>query len=177
MRRLPIALAGALAVTICSDLSVRAAEPANQPSMTFTLHAIGRVEKTDDHTRIILDKKYQPGLLGLEGFSHVYMFWWFDRNDTPEKRATLQVHPMGNRQNPLTGVFATRSPARPNLIALTLCKLVSVKDNVIEIEKTDAFDGTPVLDLKPFIPGYDSADDATQPDWLLKARNRRQTKP
>jgi len=73
----------------------------------------------------------------MEAFSHVYVFWWFDKNDTPEKRAILQVHPRGNPQNPLTVVFATRSPSRPNLIALTLCKIVSVKENVLEVEKTD----------------------------------------
>ena len=77
----------------------------------------------------------------------------------------LQVHPKGNPQNPLTGVFATRSPRRPNLIALTLCKVLAVKDNVVEIDKTDAFDGTPVLDIKPFLPGYDSVEDAKVPGW------------
>jgi len=48
---------------------------------------------------------------------------------------------------------------------LTLCKVVSVKDNAVEIDKTDAFDGTPVLDIKPFLPGYDTADDAKVPGW------------
>ena len=81
---------------------------------------------------------------------------------------------MGNREDPLTGVFATRSPVRPNLIALTLCKIVAVKDNVIQIEKTDAFDGTPVLDIKPFIPGYDTTEDAKAPDWLERAREKRE---
>ena len=99
---------------------------------------IGHIQKTEDQTFIVLDKKHQPGLLGVDGYSHIHMFWWFDKNDTPEKRAVLQVHPMGNRENPRTGVFATRSPMRPNLIALTLCKVVAVKDNMIEIEKTDA---------------------------------------
>lgn len=143
---------------------------------TFTLHPIGRIAKDEQHTRIVLDKKYEPGLLGLDGYSHLLMFWWFDKNDTPEKRSILQVHPMGNRDNPLTGVFATRSPFRPNLIALTLCKIVSVEGNTIEIERTDAFDGTPILDIKPFIPGYDSTEQATVPDWLTKARKQREKK-
>ena len=60
------------------------------------------------------------------------------------------------------------------MIALTLCKIVAVKGNVIEIEKTDAFDGTPVLDIKPFIPGYDSTPEAKIPDWLERARSKRQ---
>ena len=150
--------------------SLQAAE--NTPA-EFNVRSIGVVKKSEGRTQIVLDKRYQPGLLGLEGFSHIYVFWWFDRNDTPQKRAILQVHPMGNPNNRLTGVFATRSPVRPNLIALTLCKVVSVKGNVIEIDKTDAFDGTPVLDIKPFLPGYDTAENAKVPEWLKKAQGKR----
>lgn len=131
----------------------------------FTLRPIGRVEKLEDRTLIVLDKKYEPGLLGLDGWSHVYVFWWFDKNDTPDKRAVLQVHPRGDRQNPLTGVFATRSPFRPNLIAQSLCKIVAVKENSVEVETIDAFEGTPVLDLKPYAPGQDSAAAAKVPAW------------
>ncbi len=114
---------------------------------------------------IVLDKKYQSGLLGLEGFSHVQVIWWFDKNDTPQKRSILLVHPRGDPTNPLTGVFATRAPVRPNLIALSLCKIISVKDNVVEVEKIDAFEGTPVLDLKPYAPGQDSATGVKVPKW------------
>ena len=74
--------------------------------------------------------------------------WWFHKNDTPKKRAVLKVHPRGNRDNPLTGVFATHSPFRPNLIALTICKVLSVKDGLITIDGIDAFDDTPIIDLK-----------------------------
>ena len=162
-------IAFTLIATVLLFTRVDAAE--NEPT-EFKVHPIGHVKKSEDRTLIVLDKKYQPGLLGLEGYSHIYIFWWFDRNDTPKKRAILQVHPMGNRENPLTGVFATRSPMRPNLIALTLCKVVAIQDNVIEIDKTDAFDGTPILDIKPFIPGYDTAEDAKLPDWLNRARQR-----
>ncbi len=142
----------------------------------LTMQPIGQVQKSEDRTLIVLDEKYQPGLLGLEGFSHIHVFWWFDRNDTPEKRGVLQVHPMGDSENPLTGVFATRSPLRPNLIALSLCKIVSVEGHVVEVEEIDAFDGTPVLDIKPFIAGHDSAPDAITPDWLEKARKRREAR-
>ena len=156
-----------LAVTaIAAATGSAETEGTQQPAATeFKVRPIGHVKKSEDRTLIVLDKQYQPGLLGLEGFSHVLVFWWFDKNDTPEGRSVLQVHPRGNPQNPLTGVFATRSPRRPNLIALTLCKVVAVKDNVVEIDKTDAFDGTPVLDIKPFLPGYDTAEDVKVPDW------------
>jgi tRNA-Thr(GGU) m(6)t(6)A37 methyltransferase TsaA len=114
----------------------------------FKVHPIGYVRKTEDKTTIVLDKKYEPGLLRMEKQSEIWVLWWFDRNDTPEKRSILQVHPRGNPDNPLTGVFATHSPVRPNLIAMTRCKIISVKDNVIEIESIDAFPDTPVLDIK-----------------------------
>jgi tRNA-Thr(GGU) m(6)t(6)A37 methyltransferase TsaA len=143
-----------------------AAEP--QPGAEFTVHSIGHVEKADGHTTIVLDPTYEPGLLGLDGFSHVYVLWWFHRNDTPQQRSILQVHPRGNPDNPLTGVFATRAPVRPNLIALTLCRIISVKENVVEIESIDAFAGTPVLDLKPYLPGTDFRPEVTLPDWVGK---------
>lgn len=115
---------------------------------TFILHPIGYVKKHEGRTMIVLDEKYQPGLLRFGSLSEAWVLWWFDRNDTPEKRSILQVHPGGNPENPLTGVFATHSPVRPNLIAMSRCKIISVKDNVIEIDSIDAFPGTPVLDLK-----------------------------
>jgi len=156
----------AVAFTLaCWQFSTICDEPIGVTEQCFFLHPIGQVKKSDNRTLIVLTRRHVAGLLGLDGFSHIYMFWWFDQNDTPQKRAILQVHPMGNRENPLTGVFATRSPFRPNLIAMTLCKIVSIKDNTIEIESTDAFDGTPVLDIKPFLPGYDTAEDAKVPDW------------
>jgi len=114
----------------------------------YTVYPIGWVRKAEGRTTIVVDKKYQAGLLRLENFSEVWVLYWFDRNDTPEKRSILQVHPGGNKDNPKRGVFATHSPVRPNLIAMTRCKIVSVKDNVIEIESIDAFPDTPVLDLK-----------------------------
>jgi tRNA-Thr(GGU) m(6)t(6)A37 methyltransferase TsaA len=155
------------ALTAGVHLSHAMAEEVTQPTtpIEFTVRPIGHVQKVGERTVIVIDKKYQEGLLGLEHWSHVQVIWWFDKNDTPEKRAILQVHPRGDATNPLTGVFATRSPFRPNLIALSLCKVVSVKDNVIEVEKIDAFEGTPVLDIKPYAPGQDSARDVRVPDW------------
>lgn len=114
----------------------------------YISYPIGRVVKKDGKTLIVLEKKYQPGLLGLEDHSYVHVVYWFDKNDTPEKRAILQVHPRGDRNNPLTGVFATHSPFRPNLIAISRCDIISVRENVIEIKDIDAFEGSPILDLK-----------------------------
>ncbi len=122
----------------------------NEPTEAtqFIIHPIGRVVKENDKTMIVIDEKYQAGLLGLDRHSHVHVVYWFDRNDTPEGRAVLQVHPRGDKNNPLTGVFATHSPFRPNLIAISKCNIISIHENVIEIEDIDAFDGSPVIDLK-----------------------------
>ena len=153
------------------SVGTTAVADAERPAVKqFTVCAIGWIRKVKGKTEIVLDKQYQAGLLGMDGFSHIYVYWWFDRNDTPEKRAILQIHPSppGNMAHPLTGVFATRSPCRPNLIGMTLCKIISVKDNVVEIDGIDAFRDTPVLDIKPHVPRFDSAPNATIPWWLKK---------
>ena len=127
----------------------RAAEDEGERTVkNYTVYPIGWVRKAEGRTTIVVDRKYQAGLMGLEKFSEVWVLYWFDRNDTPEKRSILQVHPGGNKDNRQRGVFATHSPVRPNLIAMTRCRILSVKENVIEIESIDAFADTPVLDLK-----------------------------
>ena len=117
--------------------------------MKFELRPIGWIRKTKNKTRIVLYKKYEPGLSGVEKKPEIWVLWWFHRNDTPRRRAVLKVHPRGDPKNPLTGVFATRSPMRPNLIALSRCNVLSVRKNVIVIDSIDALSDTPVLDLKP----------------------------
>ena len=79
------------------------ASTGEQPEKSFTITPIGRVREAGERTLIVLDKEYQPGLLGLDGCSHVHVIWWFDKNDTPQKRAILQVHPRNDE--------AIRSPA------------------------------------------------------------------
>lgn len=123
--------------------SVAAVAPA------FTMNPVGWIRKTGGKTYIEIEKRYQPALLGVSELTSIWVLWWFDRNDSPEKRSVLQVHPRGDPSQPLRGVFATRSPLRPNLIALSSVRVLSVRDNVIEIDDIDAFADTPVLDLKP----------------------------
>lgn len=162
-----VLLSGSL-LLLALPLKAAGAEPQADAEKTFKVHTIGQIEKREGRTLIVLDKRYEKGLLGLADWSHVQVIWWFDRNDSPQKRAILQVHPRGNPNNPLTGVFACRAPVRPNLIALSLCKIVSVRDNVVEIEKIDAFEGTPILDIKPYTPGQDSVRDVKVPGWAPK---------
>lgn len=126
-----------------------AEHPVSGKSPVFEVRPIGWVRKADGRTTIEVERQYVPAMLGIDELNSVWVLYWFDRNDTPEQRAILQVHPRGNPQNPLRGVFATRAPVRPNLIALSRCRVLSVHDNVIEIDAIDAFPDTPVLDIQP----------------------------
>jgi tRNA (adenine37-N6)-methyltransferase len=127
---------------------ILAAEQA-QATPTYTVSPVGWIRKSDGKTFIVIDKRYQPALLGVDELKSLWVFYWFDRNDSPEKRAILQVHPRGDGSRPLRGVFATRSPVRPNLIAQSEVSVLAVRGNIIEIDGIDAYADTPVLDLKP----------------------------
>ena len=133
---------------------------------SFQIFPVGVVRKTEEETWIEIFNAYSDALLGLEGFSHIQVFFWFHENDEADKRKVLQVHPRKDKKNPLSGVFATHSPLRPNLIGLTICKVKSIQERRIEVEDIDAFDGTPVIDIKCFIPGSTLNADVRVPDWV-----------
>jgi len=137
---------------------------------SFRLFPIGEVEKSDQAVGLRIFDQYVDGLLGLEGWSHANVLYWFDQNDTPPRRRILRVHPRGDRENPLTGVFACRAAVRPNLIALSVAKILSVEGNLVTLDDLDAFAGTPILDLKPFIPPDAPRQDVRVPAW---ARQRK----
>ena len=129
---------------------VLAESPAlTRTSPVYQVWPIGWIRKTEHRTYIEVEPRYMDALLGVEDLDAIWVLYWFDRNDTPAKRSILQVHPRHDLQNPLRGAFATRAPVRPNLIALSRCRIISVVKNVIEIDDIDAFPDTPVLDIKP----------------------------
>ncbi len=132
---------------------------------SFQLVTVGRVRKAAGATRIEIAERYAPALAGLADFSHILVFTWLDRNDRPETRGTLQVHPRGNPANPLTGVFATRSPVRPNLIGLSACRILAVRGCLIAVDRIDVFDGTPVVDIKPCLGRGEAVADLKVPAW------------
>ena len=135
-------------------------------SETFQIFPVGRIHKKEETAWIYIYAPYADALLGLEGFSHILVLFWFHENDTSDQRKTLTVHPRKDPQNPLTGVFGTHSPLRPNLIGLTRCKIRSIKGRCIEIEDIDAFDGTPVIDIKCYIPDSPSESEIRLPSWV-----------
>ena len=115
-------------------------------------------------SRIELQSDLAPALDGLDGFSHVIVVGWLDRIPA-ELRERRQAHPGGDERLPLLGALALRGGARPNPLAVTVCRLHSVRDASVEVEGLDLVDGTPVLDIKPYIAVYDSEPGATLPDW------------
>jgi tRNA-Thr(GGU) m(6)t(6)A37 methyltransferase TsaA len=92
-----------------------------------------------------------------------------------EERRIMKVHPRGREDMPLLGVFATRTPYRPNPIGLTLVELMKVEGNVLTVRGLDAFDGTPVLDIKPF-DYWDIAEAARVPEWWTRLKEEREGK-
>jgi tRNA (adenine37-N6)-methyltransferase len=136
----------------------------------FSVMTIGMVKRSPEETFIDVRDSYGEALMGLEGFSHIVVLCWLHQNDTPERRGTLKVHPRNNPGNPLTGVFATRSPLRPNPVAISTCKILRIERHRIFIDKIDAFDETPVIDIKPCITDLDFAPDIKIPDWARRVR-------
>jgi tRNA-Thr(GGU) m(6)t(6)A37 methyltransferase TsaA len=135
-------------------------------SESFQVFPVGVVRKRQAACWIEIFAPYADALLGLAGFSHIQVLFWFHKNDTAKRRKTLRVHPRKDKNNPLSGVFATHSPLRPNPIGLTLCQIKSIEGRQIKIEDIDAFDGTPVIDIKCYIPGSVAESTIRLPDWV-----------
>ena len=132
----------------------------------YTIYPVGVVRKTETAAWIEVFDPYRDAMLGLEGFSHIHVMFWFHENDTADLRRILQVHPRKNPANPLTGVFATHSPARPNLIGLTRCRMTRIEGSRIAIDAIDAHDGSPVIDIKCYIPDAQPPTDVRLPNWV-----------
>jgi tRNA-Thr(GGU) m(6)t(6)A37 methyltransferase TsaA len=118
-------------------------------------------------SEIIINKKYERALEQLDGFSHIIVLYWMNKVVQP-KQAVLKVHPRKRKDLPLVGVFATRSPARPNPIGLTIVQMLECKANILKVMGLDALNGTPVLDIKPYIPYSDSPAKIKTPAWIKK---------
>lgn len=115
-------------------------------------------------SEIVLKSEYAPGLLGLEGFSHLMVLTFLhEAGYILEKH--LRRHPQERDDMPLIGIFVQRARHRPNRIGVTAVEIIDVTDNSIRVRALDAIDGTPVIDIKPYVPVYDRRD-ATIPDWM-----------
>jgi tRNA-Thr(GGU) m(6)t(6)A37 methyltransferase TsaA len=116
-------------------------------------------------SRIVLAEPWVPALEGLEAFSHL---WVLSHLHGIQGEIELHVHPQSREDLPAVGLFATRTPRRPNPIGLTPVELVSVQGSVLTVRGLDALNGTPVLDLKPYLPRGDRIEGARTPWWIQK---------
>lgn len=112
-------------------------------------------------------------LEGIEEYSHLYVLFWMHKL-AEEDRGRRKVHPRGRLDMPLLGVFATRTQYRPNPIGLTVVELLKVDGNVLTVRGLDAYDNTPVLDLKPF-DFWDEAKNVKVPDWWRRMEDKRKS--
>jgi len=114
-------------------------------------------------SQVVIDDRWTPALEGLEGFSHIIVLFWLNR---VREGVLLHVHPQGRQDMPAVGLFATRTPMRPNPIGLRVVRLVSKEANVLNVRGLDAFNGSPVLDIKPYLPQGDCVTLTRIPAWL-----------
>lgn len=115
------------------------------------------VETAEGDFRIVLERPYAEGLTALETFDYIYVIYALDRVMVREDRLLIRP-PWAPEQE--VGVFASRSPRRPNPIGISVVRLLSIRDNVLYTGGLDAFDGTPVLDIKPYLMRLDAKCDA-----------------
>lgn len=133
----------------------------------FTVSPVGFVRRTGGTAYIEILQQYRPALKHLQQFSHSRVCWWCSEYDCAEARSTVLAGPRQNRVCD-TGVFACRSPRRPNPLALTTVRVLDVDEasGVVHIGGIDAFTNTPVLDMKPYVPAFDRVERVRMPDWL-----------
>ena len=140
----------------------------------MTLKPIGTVKnkigQSDQRQReevvseIVMDSRLTEALEGLGEFSHIIVLYWMHRVSEDER--PLKVHPMRRQELPLTGVFATRAQSRPNRIGITTVRLLERDGNTLRVKGLDAVDGSPVVDIKPYIPTADLVADNKVPQWI-----------
>ena len=115
--------------------------------------------------KVILDPALQEGLQDLEGFSHIILLYYFHQAGDPK----LLVKPyLDDEQH---GIFATRAPRRPNGIGFSIVKLLEIQGNILTVANVDILDGTPLLDIKPYIPYFDHPE-ADRVGWLEKSKGK-----
>ena len=143
----------------------------NFKSQTITIHPIGYVERDEQDdklsgdelrarpVRIVLDPSLTDALMGLEPGSDVVVLFYLHQSTSYD----LQLHPRGDPSRSLRGLFATRTPRRPNPIALTTARVRDIEDNVLEVIGLDALDGSPVVDIKVYAEVFDTPYTGVRP--------------
>lgn len=142
--------------------------------MTYTINPIGTVLKEDSKIYLEINPEFWDATIHLDLFSHAIVLWWMDGKDTPDFRKTILSNPPKNKGPIPSGVFSCRAPTRPNPIGHTIVRIISLdeKNKRIEIDHMDANDGTPLIDIKPYLPSSDKVDNADVAPWFENLEKR-----
>lgn len=131
------------------------------------VNPIGKVAMYNGEKVIVLESKYIEGIKGLDGFSHIQVIWWFHECDNKKSREKILENKPYKNGPEILGTFATRSPERPNPIALSIAYVTHIdyENGIINLAYIDANEGTPILDIKPYTPSLDRIDNPSVPKW------------
>ncbi len=152
--------------------------PRKDPSLRFE-HGDLRTDSSDPPAKapgegvceVIVYDEYSDCVEGLEEFSHIIILYWPHLAEEGA-RDVRKVHPAGQKDMPLVGVFATRSPVRPNPLCSTTVRLLERRGNVLKVQGLDAVDGSPVFDIKPHHPRFDAPGDVKLAGWMEELHRR-----
>jgi len=143
-----------------------------EPGLTTKSGGLERREALEDTKKardiiseILIYDDFTGILDGVEDFSHIVVLWWAHRVP-PEGRSLIKVRPMGAKDLPEKGIFATCSPARPNLVCLTVVPLLERRGNLLRVKGLDAIDGSPLIDIKPYNPHF--VGEVKLAGWMLQ---------
>ena len=140
-------------------------------ALSWRERATGMRQQSQAVSELIINPGLEGILDGIDEFSHLMVLYW-SHLIPEEKRRVLKVHPLGSKDFPLVGTFATHSPARPNSILVTVVRLVGREGNVLKVTGLDALNGSPVLDIKPYLPDRQDLKDVRMPAWMKKMHDR-----
>ena len=126
---------------------------------------IGRVKNVGKLSKIEVFPDYCPGLDKLGDFSHIIILYWFHLRNDEKERGVLKVVPRRHLNAPRVGVFASRSPSRPNPIGLCVAKLDKIEGCILTVKGLDALEGSPIIDIKPYLARGDAIHDSSAPEW------------
>ena len=122
-------------------------------------------QMNEETSEIIIDKNIVDILEGIEEYSHLVILYWAHK--VPEQsRSLTKVHPMGRDCFSKVGIFSTCSPARPNPLLMTVVSLCGIRENILEVTRLDAVDGSPVVDIKPYVKNFYPQDKISIPEWM-----------
>jgi tRNA-Thr(GGU) m(6)t(6)A37 methyltransferase TsaA len=132
---------------------------------------IGKVTSIKDElTTIKINDEYCDSLYHLSTFSHIIILYWFHKRDNQEHRSVLRVTPKMHKGAPEIGVLTSRSPSRINPIGLCVTELTLIDRCILKVKGLDALQGSPIVDIKPYLPRADSISDARVPEYMQHSR-------